>query len=65
MSLIHLVVILIVVGLLLWLAVKYIPMEPVIKNILVAVVVICVVFFLLQTFGILGDASAVKVPQIR
>ena len=64
MSLISLVIVLIVVGLLLWLAVKYIPMEGTIKNILVAVVVICVVLWLLNVFGLLHMADAVKVPRI-
>ena len=64
MSLINLCVVLIVVGLLLWLVVKYIPMTASIKNILVAVVVICVVCWLLQVFGVLSSATAIKVPRI-
>ena len=64
MSLINLVIVLIVIGVLLYLAVKYIPMEGTIKNILVAVVVICVVLWLLNVFGLLHMADAVKVPRI-
>ena len=64
MSLINLVIVLIVIGVLLYLAVKYIPMEGTIKNILVAVVVICVVLWLLNVFGLLHMADAVKVPRV-
>ena len=64
MNLVALCMELIVVGLLLWLAIKYIPMEGTIKNILVAVVVICVVLWLLNVFGLLHMADAVKVPRI-
>ena len=44
MPLIHVVVVLIVVGVLLWLVNSYIPMAGSIKSILNAVVVIAVVF---------------------
>jgi hypothetical protein len=61
MSLISLVVVLIVVGVLLWLVNTYIPMDGKIKSILNAVVVIAVVIWLLQVFGLLGDLSAIRV----
>lgn len=61
MPLITLVLVLIAVGMLLWLANKYIPMDSTIKNILNAVVVIAVVLWLLRVFGILGAISAVHV----
>jgi hypothetical protein len=64
MSLVALCIVLIVIGVLLYLAVRYIPMEGTIKNILVAVVVICVVLWLLNVFGLLHMADAVKVPRI-
>ncbi len=50
MSLISLVIVLIVVGVLLWLVNNYIPMEPAIKQILTAVVVIAVVLWVLFLF---------------
>jgi hypothetical protein len=50
MSLISIVVVLIVVGVLLWLANTYIPMDPKIKQIMNAVVVIAVVLWLLAIF---------------
>jgi hypothetical protein len=55
MPLIQLVVILIVIGVLLWLANTYIPMDPKIKQIINVVVVIAVVLWLLTIF--FGDWS--------
>lgn len=65
MSLISLVLTLIVVGVLLWLVNTYIPMDAKIKKILNAVVVICVVIWLLYAFGVLGRSGDIRVPQIR
>ena len=61
MSLITLIVILIVVGVLLWLINTYIPMDAKIKQILNAVVVIAVVLWLLQQFGLLAQLSNIHV----
>lgn len=61
MSLISLVVVLIVVGVLLWLVNTYIPMDGKIKSILNAVVVIAVVIWLLQVFGLLGSLQNLRV----
>lgn len=52
MSLIAIVVTLIVVGVLLWLINAYIPMDEKIKKILNVVVLIVVVLWLLQVFGL-------------
>ena len=57
MSLISVVVVLIVVGVLLWLINTYIPMDSKIKSILNIVVLIVVVIWLLQSFGVLGSLS--------
>jgi len=65
MSMISLVVTLIVVGVLLWLANSYIPMDGKIKKILNVVVVICVVVWLLYAFGILHHSGDISVPQLR
>jgi hypothetical protein len=59
--LINIIIVLIVVGVLLWLVNNYIPMDSKIKSILNAVVVICVVIWLLQAFGIIGSLSSVGV----
>jgi hypothetical protein len=61
MSLLTIVVVLIVVGVLLWLVNTYIPMDSKIKSILNAVVVIVVVLWLLQAFGLLGPLNSVRV----
>jgi len=65
MSLLSLVVGLIVVGLLLWLVNTYIPMDGKIKKILNVVVVVCVVVWLLNSFGVLGHGGDIRVPQLR
>jgi hypothetical protein len=52
MPLVNVVIVLIVVGILLWLINRFIPMQGTIKSILNAVVVICVVLWLLNVFGL-------------
>ena len=54
MSLINVVISLIVVGVLLYLVNRYIPMAASIKSILNAVVIIAVVIWLLKVFGLWG-----------
>jgi len=51
---IGLIVTLIVIGVLLWCGNTYIPMDGKIKNIINIVVVICVVLWLLNVFGLLS-----------
>lgn len=63
MSLIHLVVVLIVVGVLLWAVNRLIPMEPRIKSILNIVVIIAVILWLLSAFGILGSLSGIRIGK--
>jgi formate hydrogenlyase subunit 4 len=61
MPLLYLVGLLIVVGVLLWLINTYIPMDSKIKGILNAVVVIVVVMYLLQVFGLLTTLQNIRV----
>jgi len=61
MPLIQLVVALIVVGVLLWAVNNYIPMDSKIKQILNVVVVIAVVLWLLQVFGVLGGFGNIRI----
>lgn len=61
MPLINLILILIVVGVLLWLVNRYIPMDRKIKNILNIVVVIVVVIWLLQVFGVMGSLENIRI----
>jgi hypothetical protein len=65
MSLISLVIVLIVVGVLLWLVDTYIPMDATIKRIIQAIVIIAVVLWLLQAFGLLGVANTVRVAPLK
>lgn len=50
--LIHVVLVLIVVGVILWLINTYLPMASAIKSILNLVVVLAIIFWLLKVFGI-------------
>jgi hypothetical protein len=61
MSLLTIFLVLIVVGVILWLVNTYIPMDRKIKNILNAVVVIVVVIWLLQVFGLLDSLKKLHV----
>ncbi|MDZ4138043.1 MAG: Thivi_2564 family membrane protein [Erythrobacter sp.] len=61
MPLINLIVVLIVVGVILFLINNYLPMDGKIKTILNVVVVIAVILWLLQAFGILGSLSGINV----
>lgn len=61
MPLINVVVILLVVGVLLWAVNTYMPMDRKIKSILNAVVVIVVVIWLLQAFGVLGSLDSIRI----
>ena len=63
MSLIGLVIVLIVVGVLLWAANTYIPMDQKIKTIMNIVVVIAVVLWLLQAFGVLGSLESIHIGR--
>lgn len=61
MPLLHIVLVLIVVGVLLYCVNNFIPMDGKIKKILNGVVVICVVLWLLQVFGVLGSLRNLRV----
>lgn len=61
MPLIQLVEVLIVVGVLLWLVNRFIPMQATIKSILNAVVVIVVVLWILNVFGLFHSLSRVRI----
>jgi hypothetical protein len=61
MPLIQVVTVLIVVGVLLWLVNRFIPMQASIKSILNGVVVIAVVLWLLQLFGLFQSLSKIHI----
>ena len=61
MPLLQILMVLIVVGVVLWLVNRFIPMQGTIKSILNAIVVICVVLWLLNVFGLLHNLSNIRV----
>jgi hypothetical protein len=61
MPLLQIVMVLVVVGVLLWLVNRFIPMQGTIKSILNAVVVIVVVLWLLNVFGLFHSMSRIRV----
>ena len=63
MPLIHLVIVLVVVGVVLWAINSYIPMQATIKRILNVVVVIAVIIWLLSVFGVIGNISAIRIGK--
>lgn len=58
---IHVLFVLIIIGVALYLVQAYIPMAPPIKTVITVVVVLCLVLWLLQVFGI----SDIPVPRVR
>jgi hypothetical protein len=63
MPLLQIVIILIVIGIVLGLINRYIPMASSIKSILNGVVVIAVVLWLLQVFGVISSMNAIHVGK--
>jgi hypothetical protein len=61
MPLIQLVLVLVVVGVVLWVINRYIPMQATIKRILNVVVVIVVIIWLLSVFGLIGKLSTIRI----
>jgi hypothetical protein len=63
MPLIHVLIVLVVVGVILWLINTYLPMDAKIKSILNIVIVIAVVLWLLSAFGVLGSLSHIRIGK--
>jgi len=61
MPLLQILMVLIVVGVLLWLVSRFIPMQGTIKSILNAVVVIATVLWLLNIFGLFHSLSRIHI----
>ena len=60
MPLLNIVLTLIVIGFLLWLINRFIPMQGTIKSLMNAVVVIAVIIWLLYAFGIISSSGTVS-----
>ena len=63
MPLITLIEVLVVVGVLLWLVNRFIPMQATIKSILNGLVIIMVVLWLLNVLGLFHSLSAIRVGK--
>jgi len=63
MPLLQVVLVLVVVGVLLWLVDRFIPMVSSIKSILNAVVTIAVVLWLLNVFGLMHYLSDIHIGK--
>ena len=63
MPLLQLVIILVAVGVVLWVINSYIPMQATIKKILNVVVIIAVIIWLLNVFGLIGDLSSIRIGK--
>lgn len=63
MPLLQVVLVLVVVGVLLWLVDRFIPMASSIKSILNAVVTIAVVLWLLKVFGLFAYISNIHIGR--
>jgi small-conductance mechanosensitive channel len=61
--LIELVITLVVLGVALWLINTYIPMQANIRKILNVVVVIVVILFVLNAFGIIGSTARFRIGR--
>lgn len=64
MPLVTVVLTLLVVGVLLWLVNRFIPMQSTIKSILNGVVVIAVVLWLMNVFGLFHNLSRIRVGTL-
>lgn len=64
MSLISVVIVLIVVGVILYLINRFIPMDSKIKSILNIVVVIVVILWLLNAFGIFDSSDTLRIGSL-
>jgi hypothetical protein len=63
MPLLQVVLVLVVVGVLLWLVDRFIPMASSIKSILNAVVTIAVVLWLLNIFGLMHYLTNIRIGK--
>lgn len=61
MSIVTIIIIIVLVGILLWFVETYVPMAPAIKRILEGVVVLVLLLWLLQSFGILGSIGNARI----
>jgi hypothetical protein len=63
MPLINVIIALVLIGVGLWAINAYVPMDSKIKSILNGLIVIVVLIWLLQVFGIMGNLTAIRVGK--
>ena len=63
MPLLNIFIVLVIVGVLLWLVNRFIPMQSTIKSILNGVVVIAVVLWILNVFGLFHAFSGIRIGK--
>lgn len=63
MTILQLLLLIVAVGVVLWLATTYIPMEPPTKRILVGTAVAILIVVILYAFGV-WDALKIRVPKV-
>lgn len=61
MSILTIIIVIVIVGVILWAINNFIPMDGKIRTILNAVVVILLIVWLLQAFGVLGSLGRVRI----
>jgi len=61
MGLLQLIILLVVVGVILYLINRYIPMQPTMKTIINVVVIIVVCLWLLSVFHVLPNINAIRI----
>lgn len=61
MPILNIIIAILVTGVILWLINRYIPMQRTVKSILNAVVVIILVIWLLNVFGVLSSLQNIRV----
>ncbi|MFH0976848.1 MAG: Thivi_2564 family membrane protein [Spirochaetota bacterium] len=64
MPLIQLLFVLVIVGMILWVINRYIPMQSTIKKILNVAVVVVLIIWLLNVFGFVGNFLAIRIGSI-
>jgi len=63
MPLLQIAITLVIVGVLLWLVNRFIPMQGTIKSILNIVVVVCVAIWLLNIFGVISSLHGIRITR--
>jgi hypothetical protein len=61
MSLLTLILVIVIVGVLLWALNSFVPMDPKVRSILNIVVVLLLIIWLLQAFGLIGALGGIRV----